>query len=252
MPIVDGINFQTYQEETLLPVILMHGAGGNYLSWPPEIRRIPGYRVYALDLPGHGKSSRHVYQSIKAKAQAVVDWMGAVDLHRAVFVGHSMGGAIALQVALDYPNQVLGLGLLGAAGRMRVNPGLLENAAREDQFENVINTIIDWSFGELTPFRLKELVGKRMALTRPSVLYADLTACDAFDVRTRLGEIDQPALVICGEEDKMTPLRHARYLADTLPNGRLYSIPGAGHMVMLEQPEVCANLLSEFLGSIRY
>jgi pimeloyl-ACP methyl ester carboxylesterase len=94
------------------PMVLLHGAGGDYLVWPPEIRRLPGIRVYALDLPGHGKSGGPGCQSVEDYARAVVGLMDAVGLWRAAFVGHSMGGAIALTLALDFPERTAGLGLV--------------------------------------------------------------------------------------------------------------------------------------------
>ena len=102
------------------PVVLIHGAGGTHLFWPSEVRRLAGYRVYSLDLPGHGKSGGRGLQTISAYRQAVCAWLEAVGLHSAVFVGHSMGSAIALTLALDDPEHVLGLGLIGASARLRV------------------------------------------------------------------------------------------------------------------------------------
>jgi pimeloyl-ACP methyl ester carboxylesterase len=84
----------------------------------------------------------------------------------------------------------------------------------------------------------------------PRVLYADFKACDAFDVRDQVGEIEQPTLVICGENDQMTPVRFSQFLAENLINSRLEVVPKAGHMVMLEQPETVANLIEGFLTEI--
>ena len=72
------------------PVVLIHGAGGTHLYWPAEMRRLPGYRMYALDLPGHGKSGGRGQQSIPAYAQAVLEWLEAVGLHKAAAsMGHT-------------------------------------------------------------------------------------------------------------------------------------------------------------------
>ena len=81
-------------------------------------------------------------------------------------------------------------------------------------------------------------------------MLADFKACDAFDVRNELQEIQQPALVICGEGDQMMPVRFSEYLVDKLLMARLEIVPHAGHMVMLEQPEIVAELIKNFLNEI--
>ena len=252
MPIAADIYYHAYQKEEKLPVILIHGAGGTHLFWPSEVRRLNGFRVYALDLPGHGKSAGRGQQSITAYAGSVIDWLAALDMHRAVFIGHSMGGAIVQTIALDYPEHVLGLGLVGSAAKLPVNPQLLDDSANPTTFHLAIESIVSWSFGPDVPKSLVEMAGKRFSEVRPSVLQGDLIACDAFDVTDRVMDIVQSALVICGSEDKMTPSRNSQFLADTLPAARLEVIPGAGHMVMIEKPQEVADTLRKLLGEINY
>jgi pimeloyl-ACP methyl ester carboxylesterase len=250
MPLHADIYYHVYQEGEQLPVILIHGAGGNHLYWPAEIRRLAGYQVIALDLPGHGKSGGRGQQSIRAYAEQIMQWAQALHLPRAVVVGHSMGGAIALELALKYPEQVLGLCLVGTSARLRVSTQIFEESAHPTTYQRAIDTIIEWSFSPSSPQRLKELAAQRMVETRQTVLYGDFLACQGFDVSEQLAEIQLPALVICGEQDRMTPVRHVQFLADHLPQGRLEIVPDAGHMVMLEQPLLVAALLREFLSHL--
>ncbi len=253
MPITEGIYYHLYagcEVGERPPVVLIHGAGGTHLYWPPEVRRLPGYRVYALDLPGHGKSGGRGFQSIPAYARAVLDWLGVVGFHRAVFVGHSMGSAVGLSLALDYPTQVLGLGLLSAGARLRVAPLLLEAVASVTTFTTAVETMVNWAFSSLAPTRVVQLAAQRMGETRPAVLHGDFLACDTFDVIGRIGQIQCPTLVVCGEEDKLTPLRYSQFLVDNIPGASLKTIPAAGHMVMLEKPQEVASALVDFLVSI--
>src|SRR5512140_865762 len=104
------------------PVILIHGAGGHHLYWPPEIRRMPGERLFAVDLPGHGRSAGVAHHAIRDDAAAIVGFMDVLHLNRAALVGHSMGGAVALEAAIHWPNRVLGLGIIGSAAHLRVSP----------------------------------------------------------------------------------------------------------------------------------
>jgi len=252
MPINANIYYFEHLGESVRkpPVVLIHGAGGTHLHWPASIRRLHEYPVYALDLPGHGKSEGRGQQSITGYTQSVFDWMDALKMHKAVFIGHSMGGAIALTLGVQHPERVLGLGLVGTGARLRVAPALLENTAREETFPTIIDMISEWAFSPQADPRLVELAAQRMAEIRPSVLHGDFTACDAFNIIETLGDIKAPSLAICGENDQLTPARYSQYLADHIPNAEVQIFPGAGHMVMLEKPEEVAESLLAFLSKI--
>jgi pimeloyl-ACP methyl ester carboxylesterase len=241
------------KEKDTLPVVLIHGAAGNHLSWGIGIRRLKGFRVFALDLPGHGKSAgKDGMQTIHGYAQAVVRWLDAINLRRAVFVGHSMGGAIAMELGIRFRERVLGLGLIATGVRLRVHPDLMDLASRKESFYKAIEMLVTNSFSPQTPCRLVELASQRMAETRPSVLHGDLLACTNFDVKEEIDALRTPVLVVCGTQDKMTPLRYAQYMADTIPNARLQVIPDSAHMLILERPAEVATVLDVFLQTIDY
>jgi pimeloyl-ACP methyl ester carboxylesterase len=249
MPVALDIYYFTYQGGNLdsLPVILLHGAGGSHLYWSADVRRLAGMRVFAPDLPGHGKSGGGGQQSIDAYAKLIANWMESLGISKAVFIGHSMGSAIALTLATDYPQQVAGLGLIGAGARMRVRPDILADSANPTTFPKAVESLITGAFSHNAKTRLVELAASRMAGTRPSVLYGDLLACHEFDAIDRLSEIRTPTLVLCGSEDQLTPLRNSQFLTGAIPEASLRIIPEAGHMVMLEKPKEVAEALLEFL-----
>ena len=234
------------------PLIFIHGAGGTHLHWPPQVRRLSGQRIFALDLPGHGKSGGVGSQSVADYARAVVDFLDASHFNAAIFIGHSMGSAIALTLALDFPKRVLGLGLVGSGARLRVAPQILESTASEATFPMAVKLVNDFAFGPSAGPRLKELAAQRMAEIRPAVLHGDFLACNEFDVMARLGEIHVPTLLVCGADDRLTPVKYSEYLHDHIPGARLVMIPEAGHMVMLEQPDAFLGALAEFVDSIPY
>jgi pimeloyl-ACP methyl ester carboxylesterase len=229
------------------PLVLLHGSGGNRLHWPPEIRRMDGEDVYALDLPGHGKSDSPPEASIGGYAQRLIEWLSAFKLDRAVLVGHSMGGAIALHAALYKPKKIVGLVLVGSGARLRVHPSLLEVTSDPTRFNEAVAKITAWAFGAEAGASLVKLARKRFLETDSQTLHMDFLACDAFDLMGRLGEVEAPCLAICGSQDRLTPPKYSRYLADEMPNAEMRLIEGAGHMVMLERPQQVASAIKAFL-----
>ena len=252
MPLTAEIYYCVHAKENAdqIPVVLIHGAGGTHLYWPSEIRRLPGYQIFALDLPGHGKSPGMGQQSITAYCTQVTAWLDELGLEKIIFAGHSMGGAIALMMALEHPPRVHGLILLGTGARLRVHPDFLVSSANHANFPTAVKMVIDWGFSPQAPSRLVELASRRMVESRPQVLNGDFMACDGFDVTMRLGEIGCPTLVICGEQDRLTPLRYAHFLVDHIRDARLETIPGGGHMVMLEKPREVKQVMQRFLEQV--
>jgi pimeloyl-ACP methyl ester carboxylesterase len=231
-------------------VILIHGAGGSHLSWPPQIRRLIDEKIYAPDLPGHGKSEGAGRQSIDDYADDVFAFMQELKIRAAVIVGISMGGAIALNLALKYPGQVLGLGLLGSGSKLRVLPNLLETLGNPNTFEYAVNMVNENCFSSETPQNLIDLSKRSMLEIRPPVLLGDFLACNEFDITGQLDKINVPTLIICGAEDKMSPVKFSESLRDGITNSQLHVLDHAGHMVMLEQPDAVADLLKQFVDKL--
>ena len=252
MPINQGIYYFNYGEGTPLSqhVVLIHGAGGSYLHWPSEIRRLPGYHVMAIDLPGHGKSAGAGEQMIPDYTRSVAKWLLNMGISKAFFIGHSMGGAIAMTLALEHPDIVSGLGLIGTGGKLRVHPELMNRTANPNTFQSAIDVIIQWAFSDHADARLRELAARRMAETRPAVLHGDFLACDEFNIMDRLGEIQKPCVIICGAQDNLTPVNYSQFLEDQIPHARMQIIPDAGHMVMLERPIAVQSVIMDFLNEI--
>jgi pimeloyl-ACP methyl ester carboxylesterase len=232
------------------PLILIHGAGGTRLHWPPEIRRMEGELVYSLDLPGHGQSPGEGENTIGGYSKRICEWMDAIDLERAVLVGHSMGGAISLTTALDEKDRVAGLVLVGTGGRLRVLPMILEMTGDSQKSSEAVDLVNSYAFSPQAPPRLVELARARMAETRPHVLHGDFQACDGFDILNRLNEITIPTQVICGEDDRLTPVKYSNFMAEAIPDARKKTVEGAGHMVMLEKAGDVATIMKRFLENV--
>ncbi|MDP2993717.1 MAG: alpha/beta fold hydrolase [Anaerolineales bacterium] len=254
MPIAAGIHYFLHEggRPTKPPLVLIHGAGGDHLSWPPEIRRLADVRVFTLDLPGHGKSEGPGCQSVADYADSVVGFMNAAGLSRAVLVGHALGGAIALTLAIDHPECVSGIGLISTGPRLPIASSVLENAANPATFILAVQSLQELMHIPQASKYLKDQTFRHLSSIRPTLFHGDLRACDQFDVTTRLDAIRTPVLVLCGTDDQLTPRRYSESLAGQIPGAALQTIDGAGHLVMLEQPRRVSALLSVFLTAIPY
>ncbi len=229
------------------PVFLVHGAGGSRLHWPGSLRRIPGRQVFALDLPGHGRSDGDGKQQISEYGEALVNWLNAEDHPPGVMIGHSMGGAIAIWTAVHHQDRLGGLVLIGTGGHLPVNPWLLDALADPGQFEAAVEKITRWSFNPSAERDLIENSREQLLSVDRSVLRGDFLACSQYDLRDHLEQIQLPTLILVGEEDKMTPVALSRELAQQIPNSRMEEIPEAGHMVMIEKPAEIGGRVRVFL-----
>jgi pimeloyl-ACP methyl ester carboxylesterase len=248
--IADQKLFYAARGETGAPVVFVHGAGSNHLIWNAQLAALADVaHVHAPDLTGHGRSTGASRASIRAYADLVCAFLDALALERAIIVGHSMGGAIAQTLALEYPARVLGLGLVGTGARLRVRPAFLDGVL--DDFPTTAHQITQAEFAPSADERLKQLSENQLLECSPQVVHDDLAACDAFDVIARVGEMLAPTLILCGREDQMTPVKYSEFLAAKIPHARLELIDGAGHLAMLEQPEAVNRALREWLAATR-
>ncbi|HZY04055.1 MAG TPA: alpha/beta fold hydrolase [Anaeromyxobacteraceae bacterium] len=232
------------------PLLLVHGAGGTHRHWPEAVRALPGRRVIALDLPGHGASPGPARSDVGGYARSVLGLMDALGLEAAAVSGHSMGGAVALTLALEAPARVAALCLVATGARLRVSPAVLQATADPAALAAAADSLSASSFGQSAGEALRREFVEGFLANAPGLVHGDFAACDAFDVMERLGAIRAPTLVVCGTEDRLTPPKYSEFLRDRIAGARLETIPGAGHMVMLEAPAAVARLLGGFLATL--
>ncbi|MCB9111196.1 MAG: alpha/beta hydrolase [Anaerolineales bacterium] len=253
MPFAQDIHYSLHQpnkNSSRPPLILIHGAGGSFLSWHPYLRRLEGETVYALDLPGHGDSKGEGRRSIDEYAEDIVCFMENIGVESAVIAGLSMGSGVALTLALHHPQKVKALALFGSGAKLRVAQSTLEMVGKPETFAAAVEDINRACFSMYASSDLLALSKKSMLSTGPSILLGDFLACNQFDVTAQLAQIQIPTLVICGEEDQMTPPKYSNYLQDNIPNAQLYILEKTGHMLTLEQPDAVVKLLKQFLDEL--
>jgi pimeloyl-ACP methyl ester carboxylesterase len=160
-----------------------------------------------------------------------------------------MGGAIAQTFALEYPDRLEALVLVGTGARLRVLPGIF--AALEADHEEGVRFLMSLAVASTASAELVELLTRETLRTPQGVIIGDFRACDAFDVMSRLPSIGVPTLIICGTEDRLTPPRYAEYLRDHIRGSRLVMIADAGHYVQLERPDETTAAIRQFVGALR-
>lgn len=159
--------------------------------------------------------------------------------------GHSMGGGIALDLALNHPEDVGGLVLVSTGAKLGVDQRILEGL-KLNPMRTIEQIISPWSYNILDLSVGRE---SRAALSLPNlpVFLNDYLACAGFDVRDKLQRIMGKTLVVCGDKDRMTPPKWSHYLRANIPGAEACFVKDSGHMLPLEKPEALALVLRSFL-----
>lgn len=223
------------------PLVFLHGVPDSAQIWRLQLehfRNKENNDVFAIDLPGHGQrpdifSSEVTIQDYARAVQTIIK--NELHADQPIIAGHSLGGAIALMMALEYGPELSGLVLIGTGARLRVLPTLLEGAKVNPQ--ETRRQLAEIGTVPANRARVMPTIIAEQEAPGPTVLYRNLKACNNFDVIGRLQEISVPTLIVCGEEDRLTPVKYSEYLHQNIASSTLRIIAQAGHYVMREQPE---------------
>ena len=224
------------------PILMIHGFGADLGTWMFNQQALAEDRpVYALDLPGHGGSSKQVEDgSVAALAGTVRAYMDAAGIDRAHLVGHSLGGAIALAIALDAPDRVTALTLVAPVGLGEEIAGDFIagfiSETRSRKLRPVIEMLVanpDMVSADMVEdvLKFKRLDGAPDALRAVAAANFEGNA-QRLSLRERLGELSVPVQIVWGEDDRILPAGHADDLPVPIAVTRL---PGVGHIAHMEK-----------------
>lgn len=243
-------------------ILMLHGFAGDKDHWTRMAAGLTEqYRVIAPDLPGHGENDRLTDEkySIPLQAQRVHDFARLLGLSRFHLVGSSMGGAIAAYYASEYPQDLLSLALIDAAGvqspeksemalalEKGINPLLVENEADFDRFLKF--TTVNPPY---IPGSIKAYFARRAVLNRPfnEQIFRDIKG-EAGSVEKRLPLIKAPALIIWGDTDRVIHPSSAQVFARGIRGSRVVIMKECGHGPMVERPEETASIYAAFLKDV--
>ncbi len=238
-----------------VPAILVHGFGGDLNTWMFNQPALAAdRRVYALDLPGHGGSSKDVGDGdLATMADIVADFVSAIGVERAHFVGHSLGGAIALCCALDRPQTVASLTLLASTGLgAEIDGGYIDGfvaAGRRKDMKPVLRLL--FADHDLVSRQMVDDVLKAKRIDGADAALAALAARQFpagrpdVSLAGRTGELAMPTQVIWGAVDGIVPARHAGAIA----NAGVTILDDVGHMPHMEAAATVNRLILELLDT---
>jgi pimeloyl-[acyl-carrier protein] methyl ester esterase len=243
------------------PLVLLHGWAMHSGMWGSVVADLaPRFRVHAVDLPGHGHSAAPVAWTLDAVVDEVTRAFAAHGEPLTV-VGWSLGGVVALRWALAAPQRIGRLALVCTSPCFVARddwPDAMAAATRA-KFGDELRVAYRLTLLRFLSLQLRGGDADKRALAAmrgrlferpdpaPAVLAAALIALAATDLRGEAGEIRQPALVVAGERDTLTPSAAGAWLARAMPNSRYTAIAGAAHAPHLSHPAAFAAILDGFL-----
>ena len=264
---VDGvrIHFQEAGNENAPPLILIHGFISSNLIWSDVLLPLAmaGFRVIAPDLPGYGYSDKPSdgEYTIESQARAVLGLMGRLEIDKATIVGASYGGAVAATMALDYPQRVERLVLIGAVTNDEPKKKMLLRISRLPVIGDIVTPLFlgsRWVLRRRTeqmyrrlgrPIDEHKLEARHHLLATANVHRAMVRTArrwSASRIQRDAKFISQPTMLIWGEDDTHIPIEEAFRLRDEIPNNRLVVFRNCGHLPPTESPEQFVAAVGEF------
>ncbi len=256
MPFVDanGERLHYMIEGSGQAVLLIHSMGIDSTMWREQFRALADrYTCIALDCRGHGDSSynaRFTVAGVAADHKAALDELEIETCH---VVGLAMGGPIALSFAAQWPSAVRSLVIADGFADMREVSGAQipewSKTIRSTAMADFGRTYADSRLMKWAPAGAHDEMARSIAKVPPETYIDVMKAIFEIDFRNELATVRVPTLVLWGECDEVTPIEHSRQIADGIPGAVLKTIPDAGHIANVDQPEAFNRHLGEFLDS---
>jgi len=231
-------------------LVMIHGAGGRSRIWKKQIRPLNDFmNTLALDLPGHGKTLGRGKSLVGEYSRWLKNILKELFNEQVFLMGHSLGGAIAQDLALLDPQLLKGLILVGTGPVLRVAPKFLEGFL--NKFEETVDSVMGYAYAPGTDQSLVREGASLMKEAGAEVVYSDFLASDRFDRRKDLDRIDLPCLIVCGAEDKLTPPALSETLKTSIKKSTLKILRSAGHFVMIENHKEFNQCVKNFISKIQ-
>ncbi|WEO94428.1 alpha/beta fold hydrolase [Streptomyces sp. FXJ1.172] len=218
----------------------------------PELAK--QWRVFRFDLPGHGGAPAHPAGSVAELTARLLATLDSLGVQRFGYAGCALGGAVGIELALRHPERLASLALVAASPRFGTADEFRQRGVivRTNGLEPIARTSPErWFTGSFAAAQpaITEWAVQMVRTTDPGCYIAACEALAAFDVRAELGRVGAPTLVLVGSDDQVTGPAEARTLVAGIPDARLAVVPGASHLVPVEQPGAVCDLLAHHFAT---
>lgn len=250
-----GIHYRTGRDGIIAgrpSLVFIHGAGGNARIWTRlRLHFQKRFNILLIDLPGHGSTpfAEGPSETLRSYADCIQSLTAETISGPFVIIGHSLGGAITLRIALDAPGGLSGIVLVCTAA---VHPmaGTIADWLRDNHAKAVQKICRDFLYRRGTRADLVKLSIADLSRGVEEILLNDMVIASCCDLRSELPSIEIPAFVVAAEQDRLCPPEHSHYLAEQIPGAKIEIIEDVAHMVMIERPDKLIAAIEPFLSDL--
>ncbi|TFG76227.1 MAG: alpha/beta hydrolase [Thermodesulfobacteriales bacterium] len=231
-------------------LLFVHGAGQSVATWKFQFglfKNHPHFNFIALDLPGHGGSEGEGLRSVAEYKDFLLKFIDTLKLQNIILIGHSMGGGIAMLLAIERPEILKACVLAATGAKLSVAQQTLDTV--KNNYEAFCEIAPQRMFAEDSPQELKQEFKQGLIDIGQEVCYWDLVTCNEFDILDDVHKITLPTLIVSADKDMLTPVKYGEYLHQKIYGSEFYEIKGSGHFIMQEKSQEFNIILENFLNN---
>jgi pimeloyl-ACP methyl ester carboxylesterase len=254
---INQVSYAEYgQHNAGTPIICLHGIGGSQDSFLSQLQALSDtHRVIAWDMPGYGQSALLEHTTFTTLTQSLLSFMDALNIEQAHIIGHSIGGMIAQEIAITAPDRIASLTLLGTTAsfggrddsfKQRFLEARLKPLDEGQSMSSLADEFVPQIVGSKASSEMMKAASDTMRKV-PIQTYRDIMQClIQFDRYADSGLITQPCCLIAGDEDSNALTKTMQKMAVKIPNSQFFELEHVGHLLNLEAPKRCNQILHQF------
>jgi len=231
-------------------LLFVHAAGQSVATWKFQLELFKNHSHFnfiALDLSGHGGSEGEGLRSVTEYKDFLLEFIDSLKLQNVILVGHSMGGGIAMLLAIERPEILKACVLAATGAKLSVAQQTLDTV--KNNYEAFCEISPQRMFAEDSPQELKQEFKQGLIDIGQEVCYWDLVTCNEFDILDDVHKITLPTLIVSADKDMLTPVKYGEYLHQKIYGSEFYEIKGSGHFIMQEKSQEFNIILENFLNN---
>ncbi len=230
-------------------LVFIHGSSQNFLFWRSQVQALGDVaNTIAIDLPGHGTSPGPGNDNVSDYVRAVMDFIDKEKIPHPIPCGLSLGGAVTLELLINFGERFPAGILMNTGARLKVNPLIFETIQKD--FAKFVESIVTMGISDKSDADVLRPLIQEVSACAPEVASGDFQACNRFDVMDKLHLIKTPVLVLTATDDVLTPAKYGRHMGEKIVGATIHSIEEAGHLSPLEKPDQVNRAIRHFLQQL--